>query len=360
MGVHVRNKKGLAAVAAVASASMLAACGGGDGGSEGSGGGEGDLSGQQLVFVNYGGSSLDAAQKGWLDPFSEETGVKFATDSPSDPAKVKAMVDSGNTTWDVIDLGGATGLSMCGTLLEKRPSDFDIGEIDPQYVGDDCGVPIFVASMPIVYNKELYGDNPPTKASDFLDVEKFPGKRVFLNYPEGLVEPLLMTAGVTNDEMYPIDWSKVQDIADKLGDEMTPQDTVTAQTQSLESGDYGMCVCFAGSMDIASKNGAEIGVIWEKVFYSWDNLYAVKGSKAPDAQWAFLQYVATADGQAPFFKYSPYISPMKEKPEVPEEFAQWLPQDHADEVKEEVFYDPQYWADKLESDYGKWAEIMSG
>jgi putative spermidine/putrescine transport system substrate-binding protein len=347
---------------AIAAVTLLAACGNdADGASSGSdGGGESDLSGQQLVVVNWGGSSGEAMQKGWIDPFSEDTGAQIVMDSPPDQAKVKAMVDAGNTTWDIVDFGAATGAAECGKLFDERPADFDISDIDPKFVTDDCGVPSFVAPVQVVYNKELYGDNPPTSVEDFLDVEKFPGKRIFLNWADGQVEPLLMTAGVPADEVYPIDWSKVEEATAKLGDEMTPQDTITAATQSLESGDYGMCLCYAGSMQIAESNGAEFGVIWDKVFAAWDVLYAVKGSKSPEAQWAFMQHVATQEGQAPFYEYSAYSSPLKDAPEVPEEMQPYVLSSHEDEISETYTYDPGWWAENNDAAIAEWTRIMAG
>jgi putative spermidine/putrescine transport system substrate-binding protein len=356
----VRKNKRLVPVAiAVAGSLLLAACGSDSSGDKDAAGDGADLSGQQLVVVNWGGSSGEAMQKGWIDPFTKETGVKVAMDSPPDQAKVKSMVDSGNTTWDVVDFGAASG-AECGTLFDKRPADFDMSAIDEKYVTDECGVPSFSAAVNVVYNKELYGDNPPTSAEDFMDVEKFPGKRIFLNWADGQVEPLLMTAGVSQEDMYPIDWTKVEAAAKKLGSEMTPQDTITAATQSLESGDYGMCLCYAGSMDVAKKNGADFGVLWDKTFQSWDVLYAVKGSKSPEAQWAFMQHVASEEGQAPFYDYSPYVSTLKNPPEAPEELQPFIPTYHEDEIEETYLYDPEFWATKMDESIAEWTRIMAG
>ncbi|MPY56399.1 extracellular solute-binding protein [Streptomyces spongiae] len=355
----MKSRKRLASCIAIAAAvSVLAACGGGS--SVGSAGKDGDLKGSRLVFVNYGGSSMEAAQKGWLEPFSKQTGVQFATDSPSDPAKVKAMVDSGNTTWDIIDLAPGAGRAGCGTLFEKRPKDFDLSAMQQKYIGDDCGIPIFVTNVQVVYNSEKYGDNPPTSSADFLNVKKFPGKRIFLNYVEGQVEPILMTAGVTQDKMYPIDWSKMKQVANTLGNEMTPQDSVAAATQALESGDYGMCLCYAGSLVAAKANGAKFGELWDKTYVAWDSLYAIKGSKNQSAQWKFLQYVATEKGQAPFYQYSPYLTPFTNPPAVPDQFKPFLPEAHKSEIKETLTYDPRYWANNLDDGITKWTQIMSG
>lgn len=353
--MKVKNK--LVSAGVIASLLALAACGGGKGTANTSD----SLKGQQLVFVNYGGDSLDAAKKGWLEPFSKETGVEVATDSPTDTAKIKTMVEGGRTTWDVVDSDVAVGGSQCGTLFDKRPAGFDMSQIDPKYVTDDCMVPIMVQAVAVVYNKKLYGNNPPTKAEDFLNTTKFPGKRIFFSYPTGTVEPLLMTDGVAPDKLFPIDWTKVQDVFNKLGKNAVPQATLAAQSASLESGDFGMCVCYLGRAAVAAQNGADIGVLWDKTYLAWDGAYAIKGSKYPKAQWALMQYLATTKGQNPFYEYLPYgPTTTGEQPAVNAEFRGFLPGYNGDKIKETYSYDVKYWTDNINDAVDRWTKLTTG
>lgn len=342
------------------SLALLSACADGSGNAGSNGAGDGDLKGQQLVFVNYGGEGLEAAKAGWLDPFSKKTGVKFATDGPTDPAKIKAMVESGRTTWDVVDIDVAVGGSNCGTLFEKRPSGFDMSQVKKEFVTDECGVPIITQAVTVVYNKKLYGDNPPTKAEDFMDVKKFPGKRIFFNYPTGTVEPLLMTTGLAPDKIFPVDWSKVEAAVKHLGKEATPQDTVAMQVASLESGDFGMCLCYLGRTAKAVDNGADIGILWDKTYLAWDGLYAIKGSKAPKAQSEFLQYIATPAGQEGFMNYLPYGATTVGKPNVKEEYKAYLPEFNEGKIKQTYKYSVKFWTDTIDQSLSEWTRIMAG
>src|SRR5262249_45660061 len=137
-----------------------------------------------LTLVNYGGITSDSQKKAWLDPFAAATGASTAVDGPSDAAKVKAQVDSGNVSWDVVDLDGATGGSACGTLFKTRAQmGINVSKVDPKYLTDKCGVPVMLQVEALMYNKAKYKNNPPTKITDFLDTAKFPGKRALFNYP---------------------------------------------------------------------------------------------------------------------------------------------------------------------------------
>jgi putative spermidine/putrescine transport system substrate-binding protein len=360
MGVPVNLRKRLVTATAVLPLALVTACGGGDDGSASASEG-GDLEGQQMVFVNYGGAGLEAAQQGWLDPFSEQTGVEFATDGPTDPAKIRTMVEAGQTTWDVVDIDVSVGGAECGTLFDERPDDFDLSEINPDYVTDDCGVPIILQTVGVVYNAELYGDNPPTSAEDFMDVENFPGKRIFFNYPVGTVEPLLMADGAAPDEVFPLDWSRVEAAYDELGSEATPLDALAQMNEAVEAGDFGMCLCYLGRIATSVEKGADVGVLWDKVYYAWDGLYAVTGSQAPEAQWEFIQYIATAQGQNPYYEILPYgPTTIGDPPEVKEEFEDFLPQFNEDQIQQEYAYDVDYWTDNIAADTEEWSRITAG
>src|SRR5262245_61013755 len=79
-----------------------------------------------LTFVSYGkGSYQDGQETAWLQPFEKQQGVKVTIDSPSDNAKLQAMVEAGKVTWDVMDTDAIFPRQHCGTLLEK----IDVGDL---------------------------------------------------------------------------------------------------------------------------------------------------------------------------------------------------------------------------------------
>lgn len=338
---------------------MLAACGNGvtDVGASS----DLPLSGQRLVYVGYGGDAAVAATKGWLEPFAEKTGVQYVADSPSDGAKIKAMVDSGRTTWDVVLIDPGTGGRGCGTLFETRPSSLDVSEIDPKYVTDECGVPVSLEALALVYNKELYGDNPPTSTADFLDTERFPGQRHILNYALGGVEPLLAADGVPPEAIYPIDFGRVEKIVRALGSDLTFDPTLAQQGEVLSSGNFGMCLCYTGRAALKAAAGADIGVVFDKTYITWDAVYAVKGSKSPEAQLEFQQFVATADGQIPYYTYLPYSPTIKgANLDVQEAFKPFMPDFNADKISETYVTDVKWWNENSASALDSWTKLTAG
>ena len=354
--MHLNRNRALGVISSL-SLLLTAACGGSDGDDAAANG----ISGDQLVFVNFGSDGLTAAKAAWLDPFSEETGVQFATDSPSDPAKVKAMVEAGNTTWDVIDLDIGSGMKGCGTLYEKRSDAVDVSEIDPALLADECGVPIIMQTLAVVYNKAEFGDDPPTSITDFLDTERFPGKRITLNYAAGGMEGMLLADGVASEELYPLDLDRAATVVKGLGSDLTLLPSLAGQSEALESGDFAMCWCYLGRAALSEENGADLGIVWENAYSGWDMLYAIKGSKYPEAQQEFLNYVATPGAQGAFTEELPYgPTAPSATPDVPEGRAKWLAQGHEDEIGTPSLLDPLWWDKNTDAAFTAWTEMTAG
>src|SRR4051812_34031830 len=59
---------------------------------------------QSMVFTSWGGTTQDAQKAAWAEPFTAATGIKVQQDGPTDYGKFKAMVESGNVAWDVVDV----------------------------------------------------------------------------------------------------------------------------------------------------------------------------------------------------------------------------------------------------------------
>jgi putative spermidine/putrescine transport system substrate-binding protein len=324
-----------------------------------------DLTGQKAVFVNYGGASLDTAKKAWLEPFSEETGAEMTGDSPSDFAKVKAMVQSGNVTWDLIDIDGGSGATGCGKEFATREElGVDVSQIDPKYLSDECGVPIIVTTTALLYNKEKYKDNPPTKITDFLDTENFPGRRATFNYAIYAWENLLLASGVAPDKLYPYDYERAEAAYEKIKDDLVLQDTLAQQAEQLASGNFDMCFCLTGRAAITpGVSSDKIGIVWQHAWVANDVLYAINGSKVPDLQAAFMNYVAQPEVQNAFTELQPYgPATSGPPPAVPEKFKYWMPEFNEDKTDGLSYIDYKYLSEPGVSDEAnaRWTSLTSG
>ncbi|MGH8395349.1 MAG: extracellular solute-binding protein, partial [Pseudomonas sp.] len=128
------------------------------------------LAAESVNFVSWGGSTQDAQKQAWADPFSKASGITVVQDGPTDYGKLKAMVESGNVQWDVVDVEADFALRAAAEgLLEAL--DFSViqrDKIDPRFVSDH-GVGSFFFSFVLGYNEGKLGAGKPQDWAALFD-----------------------------------------------------------------------------------------------------------------------------------------------------------------------------------------------
>ena len=62
------------------------------------------LAADSVTVVSWGGAYQDSVRKAFFEPFMKETGGKIVEEEfNGEIAKIRAMVESGNVTWDVVE-----------------------------------------------------------------------------------------------------------------------------------------------------------------------------------------------------------------------------------------------------------------
>jgi putative spermidine/putrescine transport system substrate-binding protein len=128
------------ALALVAVATLVVACGGSDAPSESA---SAEKSGGAMTLTTWGGAYQIGQTKAFATPFGDESGAKVTVTSPTDYAKLKSMVKTGNVVWDVVDVEPFITRQGCEEgWLEKVdqtniPQDAFLASMKPS----PCGVP---------------------------------------------------------------------------------------------------------------------------------------------------------------------------------------------------------------------------
>src|SRR5207249_11909277 len=126
----------------------------------------------EVVIVTYGGTAADALREAHWKPFTAETGIVVREETPPTPAKVKAMVESGNVVWDIVemDLNWIISLQKAGNYLEKIP----VNQLPAKYVAaldrdaiNDHGIGPFYSPWLLAYRTAASkaGDRPQSRAA---------------------------------------------------------------------------------------------------------------------------------------------------------------------------------------------------
>jgi putative spermidine/putrescine transport system substrate-binding protein len=163
---------------------------------------------KEIVLANAGGDAASAMAKVYAEPYMKAVpGTKVVVDGtlPSS-AKIKAMVEAKNVTWDICDrnLPAAAELGEQGLLEEIDYNIVDKNKVRPEHAAKwGCGSYIF--SNVLTYQTDAFGGRKPMTWKDFWNVKDFPGKRGLRKHIDGQLEAALLADGVPPDQLYPLD-----------------------------------------------------------------------------------------------------------------------------------------------------------
>ncbi|HIE4272038.1 TPA: ABC transporter substrate-binding protein [Pseudomonas aeruginosa] len=313
---------------------------------------------ESMSFVSWGGTTQDAQKDAWAVPFSEKTGIKVLQDGPTDYGKLKAMVESGNVQWDVVDVEADFALRAAREgLLE--PLDFSVikrDRIDPRFVSDH-GVGSFFFSFVLGYNERRLGNKQPQDWTALFDTATYPGKRALYKWPSpGVLELALLADGVPADKLYPLDLDRAFKKLDTIKQDIVWWGGGAQSQQLLASGEASLGQFWNGRIHALEQEGASVGVSWKQNLVMADFLVVPKGAKNKDAAMKFLAMASGAEGQAEFANLTAYAPVnLDSVPQLEAELAPSLPTAHE---PDQVTLDFAYWAEHGSEIAARWNEWL--
>ncbi len=264
---------------------------------------------KELVIVSWGGALNDAERVAYFKPFEEKYGVKINEVTPTDYAKLKAMVLSGNVEWDIVNADSDfVPRGIKEDLIQKL--DFNVidkTDLDPALVTDySVGAEMFAYA--IAYNTEAYATGSQPKSwKEFWDTAAFPGKRTLWKWPIGTLEIALLADGVKPEEMYPLDVDRALKSLDKIKGETQVWWSSGAQpAQLLTDKEVALGAAWNGRITSAQQQGAKIEVEFNESVLLGDSYVVPKGAPHKDLAMKFIAFATQADTQAEFAKLIPY------------------------------------------------------
>jgi putative spermidine/putrescine transport system substrate-binding protein len=265
--------------------------------------------GVTLSFVSFGGVYQEAQRKAWLEPYTELTGVQFVEDENSSNATIKAQVESGQVTWDVVDVGNDFGLDAHKDLLE--PLDYSLiprDEILENLGAGDYRVPDITYGVVLAYNTDVTAGKVPEGWADYFDTTKIPGKRGAWDYSEGgMFEFALMADGVAPAELYPLDLERATAKLDTIKDEIVFWTSGAGSQELIGSGEIAMTMIWNGrGWSAKNVDNKPVEIQWNQQIVTADYLVVPKGSPNKEAAMRFIAYTICAENNAKPSQYIPY------------------------------------------------------
>lgn len=281
----------------------------------------------EMTIVSWGGAYLASQQNAYHTPYSEMTGTTIINDDSSAEgiAKLRAMNEAGNITWDLVDLEAADAIRACDEglameidhdeVLAAAPDGTSASADFGDMIVSDCFIPQIVFSTTFGFRTDMVpeGVAPPTGACDVFDLETFPGKRGLNKQPIANMEWALLCDGVAYEDVYDTletEEGQAQAFAklDTIKDETIFWSSAAQAIQLLADGEVFMSSTFNGRLFAAiEEQGQPIGMAWDWQMFDLDG-WVVPAGLPEDRLARVLDYLHFATDTQRLADQAKYIS----------------------------------------------------
>lgn len=322
----------------------------------------------EMTIVSWGGAYQNSQLKAYVEPYVEmhpEVNIVWDESSNEAVAKLRAMNEAGNITWDLVDVVAADAIRLCdeGLAMEYDPDELlaegDDGSSASDDFGDlivsDCYIPQIVYSTTFGYRTDMVpeGVDAPSSICDVFDLETYPGKRALEKRPINNMEWALLCDGVAKDEVYDVlATGEGQDQAlaklDTIKDSVVWWSAGADTPQLLADGEIFMGSTYNGRLySVIEEQNQPVGMMWDAQVFDLDGWIIPAG--LPEDKLArvkdFVKFATDTQrlaDQAKYISYGPARA--SSAPKVPENMKQHMPTDPAN-AENTFLYNYTFWAD---------------
>ena len=273
-----------------------------------------------IKIATWGGAYGQSQEIAYFEPFAKETGTKVTAETyDGSLAKLKAMIGTGESPIDVVDASSYTAGALCKEgllepldaaslgLISASGDDFHAGGITP------CGVASVAWSTAIVYDRQAFPKDRPSKIADLLDLKRFPGKRALPASARRTLELVMLADGVEPANVYtelatPAGVERAFQALDKIKGSVflwdNPQEPITWLLEKHTV----MAAGYTGRIFRAAVGDKRLGIIFDGQVYDLDLWAIPKGAKNKEAANRFISFAsdpARIAKQAELIAYGP-------------------------------------------------------
>lgn len=273
------------------------------------------LAADPITVVSWGGAYQDSVRKAFFEPFMKESGGKIVEEEfNGEIAKVRAMVESGNVTWDVVENDSQTTMASCAEGIVEKIDWDKLGLKRDDFISADaseCVVPSILYSTVLAYDTTKV-KTPPTSIKAFFDLENYPGKRGLQKSAFVNLEWALIADGVDVKDVYdvlstPEGVDRAFAKLDTIKKDVVWWEAGAQPPQLLADGQVILTSAWNGRIyKAAHEDKKPFAVLWDHQALDWQGWNVVKGSKNRDEAYKFIAFAGRADRQADQTNYISY------------------------------------------------------
>jgi putative spermidine/putrescine transport system substrate-binding protein len=313
---------------------------------------------ESVTVVSWGGAYQDSVRKAFFEPFMKETGDKVVEEEfNGEIAKIRAMVESNNVTWDVVENDSMTTIAACAEGIVEKIDWAKLGLKREDFISadaSDCVVPSILYATVLAYDTTKITDAPHSVAALF-DLQKYPGKRGLQKSPFVNLEWALIADGVDVKDVYtvlatPEGVDRAFAKLDTIKKDVVWWEAGAQPPQMLADGQVAITSAWNGRIyKAANEDKKPFAVMWDHQALDWQGWNVVKGSKNRDAAYRYIAYAGRADRQADQTNYISYGPGNKEA--IKNTNPKILPDlpTNPENLKNGFIINAGFWADNLDT-----------
>lgn len=279
------------------------------------------LARENLTVVSWGEAYQQAQTVAFFHPFDDDADVDVdGVIYGGGLDEIRAQVESGEVTWDVVDLDITDAVTACNegllepidpTLLpagadgKAALEDFVPGAIGPCWVGT------VVYSQIVAFAPDRF-EAGPQSAADFFDLESFPGMRALRDAGPAYNLPFALIAdGAAPDEIYSLlqteeglsrAFAKLDSIEGSILWWRRPNEPV----DMLRSGEASMATALNGRVFDAETGEGDVAALWDGQIYGFDVFGIPRGTPARERALEFVAFASSTRPLAAMSSRVPY------------------------------------------------------
>jgi putative spermidine/putrescine transport system substrate-binding protein len=244
-----------------------------------------------MTIVSWGGAYQASQDNAYLQPYlAENPDVRASWDesSPEAVAKLRAMDEAGNLTWDLVDVVAADAIRLCDEglameidhdeILARAPDGTPASEDFGDLIISDCFIPQIAYSTTNAYRTDVeeWNGATPEDICALFDLETFPGTRTLQRQPIDNLEWALICDGVAFEDVYDtLETPEGQDRAfaklDEIKDSTIWWTSAAESIQSLADGEAVMGSSYNGRFFSAIvEQDQPLEMLWDAQVYDLD------------------------------------------------------------------------------------------
>jgi putative spermidine/putrescine transport system substrate-binding protein len=306
---------------------------------------------KEIRMIESGGLSGDSIQAGYIEPLKKKFGINVVRESPSSLGKLRALVESGQTSTTLFELGSSVMVQAKKLgLIEK----IDWAAVDPAAMypeaKNEYGFGYQYFSTIMAWRADA---KAPKNFTEFFDTKAFPGKRCLPDYPHYCLGFAAQAAGVPVDKLFPLD----VDLAFKKLNEIKKDVSVwwkagAQPPQLLKDNEVQYVICWSGR--VVGDPAFGMNFAGGKADLSYFGI--VKGSKPEDkaAAYKLMHEMSLPENQAKAAEVISYTGPSPNlDPLLPKDKLAQFPSS-AQNKAIQYFENAEWWAENGEAVNKKW------